>query len=95
MSIQKQTEKIIEEEIKNLEKVSQSLSDKIRSTRDSAFSRFPLIFLFLSTFGLVATYYGFEKVIDQVPFFNDNPHMVLITGLAILFGTGAFYKKLS
>jgi len=90
----KQTEKI-KKEIKKIESIGANFSDKFRSTRDSAFTRFPLLFLLLSTFGLVATFYGFEKVIDQIPFFIEKPHMVLLTGITILLATGALYKKLS
>lgn len=94
MNINKKTNKI-KDEIKKLESVGSNISDKLKSTRDSAFTRFPLIFLLLSTFGLVATFYGFEKFIDQIPFFINNPHMVLLTGVVTLLATGALYKKLS
>lgn len=94
MDIQQQKEKV-REEIKKLESMGSTFSDKLRSTRDSAFTRFPLAFVFLSTFGLVATFYGFEKVIDRIPFFVENPQMILITGATILLLTGALYKKLS
>ncbi|MCA9360860.1 hypothetical protein KC730_03150, partial [Candidatus Kaiserbacteria bacterium] len=59
------------------------------------FARFPMIFVLLSSFGLVATFYGFEKVIDQIPYFNENPHMILMTGVVVLVLTGALYKKLN
>lgn len=92
MNIQKEK---IKEEMKKLESMGVTFSDKLRATRDSAFTRFPLVFLFLSTFGLVATFYGFEKVIDQIPLFTENPYMVLLTGIGTLLITGALYKKLS
>ena len=72
-----------------------SVTDKVKSARDSALVRFPLLFLLLSSFGLVATFYGFEKVIDQIPFFIRNPEMILLTGILVLVGTGALYKKLN
>jgi len=94
MNIQDQKEKV-EQEIKKLESMGSSFSGKLRSARDSAFNRFPLIFVLLSSFGLVATFYGFEKVIDQIPFFIENPQSILLTGIAVLLLTGALYKKLS
>ncbi|MCB9815291.1 hypothetical protein H6785_01795 [Candidatus Nomurabacteria bacterium] len=84
-----------EAEIKKIEKISESLTGKFSTVRDSAFARFPMIFVLLSSFGLVATFYGFEKVIDQIPYFNENPHMILMTGVVVLVLTGALYKKLN
>lgn len=88
-------QKKIEEDIRILEAMGGSLTGTVKNVRDSTFKRFPFIFVFLSTFGLVATFYGFEKVIDQIDFFSDNPHMVLIAGVATLVLTGSLYKKLS
>ena len=92
-SIQKQREEV-EAEIKKLEAMGGSMKGRFTNLRDSAFSRFPIIFVLLSSFGLVATFYGFEKVIDQVPFFLENPSMILVTGIATLVLTGSLYKKL-
>ncbi|MDA8611350.1 hypothetical protein N9L18_00600 [Candidatus Pacebacteria bacterium] len=94
MNIHQQKEKV-ESEIKKLESMGHSFSGRLRSARDSAFTKFPLIFVLLSSFGLVATFYGFEKVIDQIPYFIENPQAILITGIGTLILTGALYKKLS
>lgn len=93
-SIHQQKQKI-EDEIKKLEQMGGSLPGKARHFRDSTFARFPIIFVFMSTFGLVATLYGFEKVIDEITFFADNPRAVLIVGIATLAITGTLYKKLT
>ena len=66
---------------------------KLEGTRDSAFSRFPILFTLLGTFGFVATLYGFEGIIDTT-FFSDHPFLLLVTGLLILALTGSLYKKL-
>jgi hypothetical protein len=93
-NIQEQT-KLVEAEIKKLEKMGGSLTGRAVKLRDSALSRFPVIFVLLSSFGLVATFYGFEKIIDGIPFFVEYPQMVLVTGLLALAITGTLYKKLS
>jgi len=85
----------IESEIHKLEAMGGSLGGQAKRFRDSAFSRFPILLVFLSTFGLVSTFYGFEKVIDQIEFFQANPSMVLVTGIIILAITGGLYKKLN
>ena len=70
------------------------LAQKLGQTRQRVFDRFPLLFTMLASFGLVATFYGFERVIDEIEFFADNPYILLATGLAILIVTGTIYKKL-
>lgn len=85
----------IEAEIQKLERMGGSMAGKAAKYRDSTFTRFPVIFVFLSTFGLVATLYGFEKVIDEIAFFANNPRAVLIAGIVTLAITGTLYKKLA
>ena len=70
------------------------LIHKLSERRKTVFERFPLIFTLLGSFGLVATFYGIERIIDQIPFLANNPLILLGTGLAILIGTGTLYKKL-
>ena len=66
----------------------------ITRQRDTAFEKFPMIFTLLGTFGLVATLYGFQHLIDRVPLLANNPLISLIVGLIILLLTGTLYKKL-
>lgn len=70
------------------------LSQRLSERREAVFSRFPLVFTLLGSFGLVATFYGFERLIDEVPALSDNPLILLATGLTILIITGSLYKKL-
>ena len=85
----------VESELRKLEAMGGSLSGRAKNLRDSLLARFPILLVFLSTFGLVATLYGFEKVIDQIPFFVEHPLMVLVAGILTLAGTGALYNKLT
>jgi hypothetical protein len=85
----------IEAEIHKLEHMGGSVAGKAAKYRDSTFARFPIVFVFLSTFGLVATLYGFEKVIDGIPFFSEHPLTVLVAGIITLAITGTLYKKLA
>jgi uncharacterized membrane protein YhaH (DUF805 family) len=95
MSTIEEQKKLIEAEIKKLEEMSGSVTIHAKRFRDNAFSRFPILLIFLSTFGLVSTFYGFEKVIDQIEFFEKNPLMVLVTGIITLVITGSLFKKLN
>lgn len=77
--------------IVNTEKL---LAKKVFRQRQAVLNRFPLLFTLLGTFGLVATFYGFEGLIDRVDILADNPWLILATGIGILSFTGLLYKKL-
>ena len=94
MSIEEQKEKVLSE-VRKLENMGGSVGRRMLGIRNSAFSKYPLVFVLLSSFGLVATFYGFEKVIDNIEYFSDKPIMILITGIVVLIFTGSLYKKLS
>lgn len=53
----------------------------------------PVIAPLLGAFGLVSTFYGFEKILDRT-FLVDHPVILLLTGILLLFVTGVFYRKL-
>jgi len=91
---QPQEQQPIEAELKKLEGKGGAFSGQAKRFRDSVFGRFPLLFTMLSTFGLVATLYGFEKVIDEIDFLANRPWAILGLGLSTLLFTGALYKKL-
>lgn len=67
---------------------------RLKSERQRVFDRFPLLFTLLGSFGLVATFYGFERIIDRVDAFSENPVILLATGLSLLILTGSLYKYL-
>jgi hypothetical protein len=74
--------------------VPNELLHKLIQQRDSAFKRFPLLFILLATFGLSATFYGFQHLIEKIPLLANNPAIALCAGLLTLFLTGTLYKKL-
>ena len=70
------------------------LVKKVNKHRDHAFQRFPLLFTILGTFGVVATFYGFEGIIDRIDLLSNNPWLILATGLTTLAITGTLYNRL-
>ena len=62
--------------------------------RERVFEKFPLLFTLLGAFGLVATFYGFERVIDDIDILANNPFILLGVGIGILIFTGTLYSKL-
>jgi hypothetical protein len=79
------------EHVLHLEK---DIEGKMKTHQKNPISRFPFIFLGLSTFGGVMVFHGFEKIIDQTPYLSNNPLGILILGFIILILTGALYRKL-
>jgi surface polysaccharide O-acyltransferase-like enzyme len=76
------------------EGVEQKVVGRLAHRRNSAFERFPLFFTLLATFGVVATFYGFERLIDKVDWLANNPYILLTVGILTLVVTGSLYKKL-
>jgi len=79
----------------------QRVGEAVRNTeriaapyRESLFKRFPIFFTLAVTFGLVTTFYGFERMISLIPWLNDRPLLILMIGLMTLALTGTLYKKL-
>jgi hypothetical protein len=49
-------------------------SDRIvRPYRRSVFRRFPTLFILLVTFGVSATFFGFERIIISIPVLSAHP----------------------
>lgn len=73
------------------ERILHSLADK----RDRTAQKFPLGFGLAASFGLVATFYGFEGLINKIDWLARNPWAVLGVGVVILVATGTAYRKLN
>ena len=74
--------------------IGHSIHQMLQSRRQTAFQRFPVTFTLLGTFGLIATFYGFQGLVDQVQYFQSNPEVVLIGGVMVLFLTGRLHREL-
>ena len=77
-----------------VERTASSVDSYMAPVRKSVLERFPILFSLLVTFGVSATFLGFEKIIAQIGFLDRNPILVLILGVGILALTGTLYKKL-
>lgn len=76
-------------------KAEEKFIKKMIQKRNHAEVKFPLPTALAATFGFVSVLYGFEKMIDNVKLFAENPIILLVTGLIILGITGSVYKKLN
>ncbi|PSO45582.1 MAG: hypothetical protein BRC25_01725, partial [Parcubacteria group bacterium SW_6_46_9] len=60
----------------------------------TAFERHPFLFSTLGLFGLVATWQGFEDIIERIEFLRTYPSILLTAGLIVLLFTGRLYRHL-
>lgn len=67
----------------------------LEPVRKSVFKRFPVLFGLLVTFGVAATFLGFERIILNFDVLDKYPELILIMGIIILSITGKLYKKLN
>ncbi len=74
--------------------IDDKIIEKARQRRESVAERYPLTFAMIGTFGLVSTFYGFEKIIDSVELFVNHPWILLVVGIATLSITGLALRKL-
>lgn len=75
--------------------VDDKIIEKARAKRESVAERYPMTFALVGTFGLVSTFYGFEKLIDRVQLFTNHPWILLVIGIGTLSVTGLALRKLS
>lgn len=78
---------------KGISEAAHLVDKAIAKRRRAAFARFPLLFTLLGAFGLVATFYGFEGVMDKTGL-SENPWILLALGIGTLIFSGTLYKKL-
>ena len=74
--------------------IDDKIIEKARMRSESIAERYPLTFALVGTFGLVSTFYGFEKIIDGIQLFVNHPWILLVIGLATLSITGLALRKL-
>jgi len=74
--------------------VPQVIHDVFQRHRRTAFERHPFLFSTLGLLGLVITWQAMDDIIEKFAYFDKNPEILLIIGLAILLCTGRLYRQL-
>ncbi len=74
--------------------LEEKLVKELEKKRDRVNKKFPLWTALAATFGVVVIWYGTTKLIDQLPFFVNNPWTLIFIGVFVLVATGSTYKKL-
>jgi hypothetical protein len=75
--------------------ITKTVDGYVMPVRETLFKRFPVLFSVLVTFGVSATFIGFEQMLLQYELLRNNPELILIFGVVVLVFTGTLYKKLS
>jgi hypothetical protein len=74
--------------------IDDKIIEKSKARRESIAERYPMTFALIGTFGLVSTFYGFEKIIDSIDLFVNHPWILLVAGILTLLVTGLALRKL-
>jgi hypothetical protein len=85
----------IEVAAEGVQKIEQQIDKTAQPLRSSVFARFPILFTLATTFGVAATFFGFERMLQEIEFLNNRPWLILLLGIVVLSGTGTLYKVLS
>ena len=80
--------------IKRVETLVEEMHTKIGRFTRPVLDRYPLLFTFLLTFSVAATFHGFELVLQSYRIFQNHPILLLGLGILGLFLTGSLYKGL-
>ncbi len=80
--------------IKQVEELTKGANNFMKRRGRSVFGRYPLVFSFLGTFGVVLIIHGIEGVIDKISVLHDRPILILIVGILLLALTGTLYKRI-
>lgn len=81
--------------IQQVEEIVKGLNDGAGKYTEPILQRYPLLFAFLLTFGLSAIVEGLRFFFEEIPFFKENPFILILIGVIILLLTGTLYKKLA
>lgn len=80
-----------EQQIADKEK---AVMQSFEKNRERLSQKYPFVFTMMAAFGLVATFYGLERIIDGIDLLANNPIIMLLTGIVALVITGQLYKRL-
>ncbi len=77
-----------------VETTTKQLDSYIAPVRTNFAARYPTLFAVLVTFGVAATFLGFEQILLASSLLERYHFLILLLGVSILALTGTLYKKL-
>lgn len=86
--------KIVDSVEGGVKQVEKTVDIVAKPARTSLLKRFPVLFTLVVTFGVAATFFGFERILMEIPSIYNHPWIMLALGIGVLTVTGTLYKKL-
>lgn len=80
--------------LRHIENIALNIDKGMATRSRSILHRYPLTFIFLTLFGVVAVSEGVKGILEEIPLFNNHPFYTFYVGVFILVLTGSLYKKL-
>lgn len=80
--------------LQKVEQIVKSVHDNTSKYTSPVLHKYPLLFAFLVIFSAVAIMNGFNTLVDNITYFNENPVVLILIGVTILALTGKLYKWL-
>jgi hypothetical protein len=78
----------------SVEQTVSATNTLLEPVRKSFFKRFPTLSMLAVTCGVATTLLGIERIIEDIPLFNEHPVYIFLIGVCILAVTGKLYSKL-
>jgi hypothetical protein len=85
---------MIPDPLEDFEQTAREMNEYMHKHNRTVFGRYPLLFSFLATFGVVCVLYGFENILNEIPLMEAYPVIPLLVGVLILLFTGTLYKRI-
>jgi len=86
---------MVNDPLHKIEQVTEKTNKVIGERTQNTLKKYPVTFSLIVLFGVIAVLHGFERIIDEIAFLDENPFIIFLVGLAILIFTGSLYKKLN
>lgn len=77
-----------------VDNAGQRFEKVVKPVRKSVLKRFPTLFLFAVTVGVVSISASIEQILINYNLLNQHPWQILLFGVFVLGVTGTIYKKL-
>ena len=80
--------------LKRVENVTDEMNKYFYKKGRSIFNRYPVIFALVVIVGATLMSQGIKGLLFEIPFLNNSPLMMFLSGIIVLIITGTLYKKL-
>lgn len=80
--------------LKKAEEATDEMNKFFYKKGKSVFNRYPVMFALVVVAGVTLMSQGIKGLLFEIPFLNNSPFIMFLSGILILIITGKLYKKL-